>query len=428
MCRVIVLLMGLLVATSTWTASSPDQNPWHSPPPHKPAIHLYFFWSTRCPHCQEARPFIELLPEKYPWISLHSGEVYGNKEHRRRFVELAELIGISASSVPTFIWCGQSYAGWDKDSTSGQLLLGELAGCYREVYGQDPPGTAPQTAPPEGGTILELPLLGTLDPQALSLPALTLLLGALDAFNPCAFFVLLFLLSLLVHTRSRRRMLLVGGVFILFSGLIYFLFMAAWLNLFALVGGIKFITLVAGLIAVTMALVNIKDYFWFKQGASLSISEHNRNNLLKRMRGLLSAERLPALLTGTVVLAVAANSYELLCTAGFPMVYTRILTLHELPTLGYYAYLGLYNLVYVTPLLLIMLAFVFTLGRHKLSKKGGQLLKLLSGMLMLGLGTLLILAPNLLSNLGVALSLFGGAVILTVLIYWLTSHSRRQQQ
>jgi hypothetical protein len=145
------------------------------------------------------------------------------------------------------------------------------------------------------------------------------------------------------------------------------------------------------------------------------------------MRGLLRTDRLPALLTGTVVLAVAANSYELLCTAGFPMVYTRILTFHELPTLGYYAYLGLYNLVYVTPLLLIMLAFVFTLGRHKMNEKEGRLLKLMSGMLMLGLGLLLILAPDLLADPGIALGLFIGTLTLTACIHWLTQHLHHQR-
>ena len=417
--RVVLILMGLLVLASAWADPLEDPSPWHRVPPHKPAIDLYFFWSLRCPHCQEARPFIESLPGKYPWIQLHSQEIYKYTENRQQFIELADLIGISARSVPTFIWCGRSFSGWDSDDTTGQRLLRVLVDCYQDVYCYPPPDIALETAVDKGVESLDIPLLGTLNPQELSLPVLTLLLGGLDAFNPCAFFVLLFLLSLLVHTRSRGRMLLIGGIFVLFSGLIYFLFMAAWLNVFALLGGIELITLAAGLIAVAMALINIKDYFWFKQGASLSISEQNRGRLFERMRGLLNAEKMPALLTGTVVLAIAANSYELLCTAGFPMVYTRILTLQELPTLGYYTYLGLYNLVYVTPLLLIVLAFVFTLGRHKLSEKMGRLLKLLSGTLMLGLGLLLIVAPDLLANVGVALSLFGSAIVMTAIIHWI---------
>ena len=262
----------------------------------------------------------------------------------------------------------------------------------------------------------ELPGLGVIDPATLSLPVLTLTMAGLDAFNPCAFFILLFLLSLLVHARRRRTMLLVGGVFVFFSGLVYFLFMAAWLNVFRWLGEIQAVTLAAGGVAVVMAAINIKDYFWFKRGVSLTLSDGQKAGLFARMRRLLSAERLPAVLAGTVVLAVAANSYELLCTAGFPMVYTRILTLHELPALGYYAYLGLYNTVYVLPLLAIVLVFVATLGARKLSEAEGRVLKLLSGLMMLGLGGLLLVAPERLNSVSTALVLLLGAVTLTTVI------------
>lgn len=68
------------------------------------------------------------------------------------------------------------------------------------------------------------------------------------------------------------------------------------------------------------------------------------------------------MLAATVALAFAANAYELLCTAGFPLVFTRILTLAELITPAYYGYLALYSAVYVLPLLAIAAVFVATLG------------------------------------------------------------------
>ncbi|MCP5118882.1 MAG: hypothetical protein GY953_49350, partial [bacterium] len=148
---------------------------------------------------------------------------------------------------------------------------------------------------------------------------MTLILGGVDAFNPCAFFVLLFLLSLLVHAGGRARMLLIGGVFVLISGLLYFVFMAAWLNLFLVLEGVRLVTVIAGLVAVALAVVNVKDYFFFKQGVSLVIPGSAKPGLFSRMRSLLSADNLPALLGGTVALAIAANTYELLCTSGFPL-------------------------------------------------------------------------------------------------------------
>jgi len=254
------------------------------------------------------------------------------------------------------------------------------------------------------------------DPHALSLPMFTLVVAGLDAFNPCAFFVLLFLLSLMVHARSRSRMLLIGGTFVFFSGLVYFVFMAAWLNLFLVVGGAPLVTLIAGAIAVLIGLLNTKDYFYFKQGPSLTIPDGAKPALYRRMRGLLGAENMAAMLVGTVALALAANSYELLCTAGFPMIFTRVLTLHEVGGAGYYGYLALYNLIYILPLLAIVAVFTVTLGVRKLSEQQGRVLKLLSGIMMLGLGVVLLAAPDLLNSLWVGVALLSAALTITVAV------------
>ena len=124
---------------------------------------------------------------------------------------------------------------------------------------------------------------------------------------------------------------------------------------------------------------------------------------------------MPAMLAATVVLAVAANFYELLCTAGFPMVFTRLLTLAELSPAGRYAYLAAYNLIYVLPLAAIVAVFAGTLGARKLTEREGRLLKLMSGLMMLGLGLLLLFAPERLSQVGIAFGLMGVAVVLTAI-------------
>jgi len=262
---------------------------------------------------------------------------------------------------------------------------------------------------------ISMPFFGEQNASDLSLPAFTLIIAGCDAFNPCAFFVLLSLLSLLIHARSRGRMLLVGGIFVLFSGLFYFLFMAAWLNVFMLAGHLNYITVGAGLLAVAVALINIKDYFAFKKGVSLSIPESAKPGLFEQMRKLVGATSMWPMLIGTLGLAIAANAYELLCTAGFPMVFTRVLTLRELPTTTYYTYLVLYNIVYVVPLAAIVGVFTFTLGTRKLQEREGRFLKLLSGMMMLLLGTVIILAPSLLHSMLTAAALLAGAIGLTML-------------
>lgn len=256
-----------------------------------------------------------------------------------------------------------------------------------------------------GGSRIELPVVGEVDTSTLSLPALTVAIAAMDSFNPCAFFVLFFLLSLLIHSGSRARMLLIGGTFICMSGVVYFLFMSAWLNIFLILGTRAVITVTAGLVAVLVSLINIKDFFFFKKGVSLTISDEAKSKLFDRMRGLLKSTSVLTALGATTVLAAAANSYELLCTAGFPMVYTRALTLKNLSTLQYYSYIGFYNVIYVIPLMVIMGVFVFTLGSRKLTEWQGRELKLVSGLMMLGLGLALLVRPGMLTEAGSSLIL-----------------------
>lgn len=133
---------------------------------------------------------------------------------------------------------------------------------------------------------------------------------------------------------------------------------------------------------------------------------------------LLEGHRLPAMLAATVFLGVAANFYELLCTAGFPMVYTRLLSLQVPDRATQYGWLALYNLIYVLPLAAIVLVFVRTMGARRLGEREGRLLKLLSGLMMLGLGLCLVLAPQALGDPLVALALLAAALGLTGLAAW----------
>ncbi len=371
-----------------------------------PDVTLYYFWSRYCPHCKEAKPFINQLVKRYSWLQLKSYDLVGNKKNQRLYVDMASQIGQPANSVPAFIYCGQMQLGYDNADTTGKELETNLLDCWQHKQG----GLQQQRER------FNLPGLGSMHYQDYSLPVFTLLIAALDAFNPCAFFILFFLLSLMVNQRRRLRMLLIGGTFVLCSGLMYFLFMTAWLNLFLLTKQLMLITAIAGVIAVLFGLVNIKDYFYFKQGVSLSLSDSARENLFARMRRLIQGENVLAMMLATVVLAIAANSYELLCTAGFPMIYTRVLTLSELSTTQYYLYLLFYNLIYIVPLMLIVLLFTLTLGRKKLTESQGRVLKLLSGSMMTGLGVVLLIKPEMLSNMLVSVAVIGFAIVLTVFV------------
>jgi len=369
-------------------------------------VTLYYFWSRHCPHCKIAKPFVNKLPQTYSWLTLHSYDLADNRVNQKRFLLMAQQLEQPANSVPAFIFCGQMMVGYNRAETTGKELEAKLLACYQQ-------GNTQTTQVQKN---VNIPGLGKIHYQYFSLPVFTLLIAALDAFNPCAFFILFFLLSLMVHHRSRARMLVIGGTFVLCSGIMYFLFMSAWLNLFLITEQLIFITATAGVIAIIFGLLNIKDYFFFKQGASLSLSDSSRTKLFTRMRTLTQTGSWPSMIMATIILAIAANSYELLCTAGLPMVYTRILTLSDLSTTQYYLYLALYNVIYIIPLLLIVILFSLTLGSKKLSEQEGRLLKMLSGSMMLGLGSILLLKPEWLNNMLVSVTVIFGSIALTLLI------------
>lgn len=402
-------------ATQAIAAHVPSQ-PWYT---HSNdnllSVNLYFFWSKQCPHCREAVPFINKLDKKHDWLTVYSRELTEHPEHIEQYISLANQLGQEARSVPAFLWCGNMIAGFDSPDNMGKFLEQELVKCY-EWLKSNSKQPQPKTVMQLNNPVINIPWLGTISLQDFSLPVYTLILAGLDAFNPCAFFVLLFLLSFMVHAKSRKRMLIVGGVFVLFSGLMYFLFMAAWLNVFLVMGKINTITISAGVLAIVIAIINIKDYFWFKQGVSLSIPDSAKPSFYQRVRQLVSAESLPPMLIATIGLAMFANLYEFLCTAGFPMVFTRILTMEELPSLSYYFYIALYNLIYVIPLLVIVIVFTMTFGVKKLQVEQGKKLKLLSGMMMLLLGLVMVFAPDLLSNVLAAVGLLLSALLLSWVI------------
>jgi len=408
-CAVVVLsvLLPRAQADSTWIEPGTDG---------RPEVHLYFFWSRTCPHCLAARPFVESIPAGRAWVKLHSLELTRHPEHVRHYVALAGQLGQSAQAVPALLFCGRMWTGWDSDASTGQELLAALDACRDAAL----TGSALDAARAQPEPAFTLPILGELKVDTLSLPLMTVLIAGLDAFNPCAFFVLLFLLSMMVHQNSRARMLTIGSVFVLCSGLMYFAFMAAWLNLFQLLGNLAWVTLAAGVMALTVGLINVKDFFHFGRGISLSIPESRKPAIYQRARAILAAGNVPTMIAATLLLAIAANFYELLCTAGFPMVYTRLLTLQELGPTQHYLYLALYNLIYVIPLAIIVGAFAFTMGARKLSEREGRLLKLMSGLMMLQLGMLLVLAPDWLNRLGVAFVLLGVALGITWLAARLT--------
>lgn len=353
----------------------PISAPVSAAEPH-PDIEL--FVREGCPHCVAAKAFLADLQHERPSLRVTVRDVGLDPGARQRLTTLAIQQRISALGVPAWYVRGNLVVGFRSAATTGARLRALL--------------DLPQA--PQAPEAIVVPFVGALRPGDLGLPLFTLAIGLLDGFNPCAMWVLLFLLSLLVNLHDRTTMALLAGVFVLVSGAVYFLLMAAWLNVFLLIGVSRVTQMVLGSLASLVGAMNITDFARRAPGVSLVIPDSTKPGLYARMRRILYAENLRGAMLGIAALAVLVNAVELLCTAGFPFLYTQILTLRQLPLWEYYAYLGLYNLAYIFDDALIVTIAVVTLGHHKLQERGGRWLKLLSGIVMLALGLLLILVPE----------------------------------
>ena len=346
-----------------------------------PCERLVVYTRAGCPHCAAAREFLPQLLARHPALRIEEHDVVADAEARQRFFELSARHAIDRPGVPTFEACGRILVGFDRGQASAEALQALVDGGAQ----------TPRKLTVRG--------LGELSVERLGLPGFTLAVGLVDGFNPCATWVLLFLLSLLVNVRSRARMAMVAGTFVVMSGVVYFAFMAAWLNLFLLLGASRLLQYVLGALALGMAVINIKDFLVPGRGPSLSIPAGLKPGLYARVREVINAERLGAALFGVAVLAILVNLAELLCTAGLPALYTHVLARHETSALGRYGYLLLYNLAYVADDALLVTLAVVTLRRLKLQERAGRWLKLLSGVLVGLLGVLLLFAPGMLLQL-----------------------------
>ncbi|TWU46685.1 thioredoxin/cytochrome c biogenesis CcdA family protein [Rubripirellula reticaptiva] len=389
---------------------------------------------STCPRCADAKKYLSKLNQVWPAIRLQIHEVDADSVARLRWEALCRGGG-SVPGLPTFDFSGHVIIGYQGDAVTGVQIERLIERCecrsatdnspkstmlrfadlslqaeannrdgddfefeLPEEAGDDDIGTATiaseslqETDPLES---IDVPVFGKLKVDDLGLPLFTFAVGIVDGFNPCAMWILVFLLSVLVNIKDRRKIILIAGTFVVVSGLAYYAFMAAWLNLFLLIGIARPVQIVLGLVALFIGVVNVKDFFAFKQGISLSIPDSQKPGLYRRVRQIVEAKYIGAAIGGAIVLAVVVNTVELLCTAGLPALYTQVLTLQELPAWQNYAYLALYIAAYMLDDTILLTIVVATLSHRKLQEREGRWLKLISGIVILLLGIAMIFFPS----------------------------------
>jgi glutaredoxin len=374
------------------------------------AVNVYAFVSDGCPHCEKAVDFLRRQAQPIAGVQLHVLELTRSAENRSLFAAAAARLGVADVGVPTVLIGERFLVGYDDDTTTGAEYLAQIEAC-RRGHCADPLAGLPAgwPAPDVAATVpapveshsaperIRVPLLGEVELRRLSLPALTVLLAALDGFNPCAMWTLVFLIGLLLGMQDRARMWVLGSAFIIASAFVYFLFLAAWLNVLLFLGAVVWVRAAIGLVALGGGAYCIREYFANREATCKVTAPARRRQVFERLRALASERRFLLALAGIVLLAFAVNLVEAVCSAGIPAVYSQVLAMNDLPRWQYYAYLGLYILVFMADDLVVFLVAMKTLQITGLSGKYTRVSNLLGGTLLLCLGALLLLRPDLLT-------------------------------
>ena len=394
-------------------------------------VEITLYYGRECPKCEQLREWFDEVGAEYG-LEVTEIEVWHDADNREAFVAAGEELGFEASSVPTTVLGTRVWIGYTdpirEDIASGIALAAAGEPVPPGVYGTPEAGTCGgeelTCAPDETGSKIDVPLIGTVSLDDQSLLVSTIIIGFVDGVNPCSLWVISVLLTIVVRTASRRRVLAIGSTFLLVTAGMYALYMAGIYSALTVVGFLGWIQVVVALAAGIFGAVSVKDYFAFKKGLSFTIPDSAKPGIYKRVREAAGHERLLPALTATVALGVAVSLIETPCTAGFPVLWTGLLRANGVGP----AESALLFLAYMVPFLLDeMIVFgiaVFTMRAAKMQEKHGELLKLFAGVTMLALATIMVIDPQFMESPVKAALLFGVAFLLAWLIHVLTSRVR----
>lgn len=374
-------------------------------------VNLYLFSSDSCPHCKAERSFLDSIYENYPNLTIYDFEVSKNQNNVRAFQIAEETLGANVNGVPFTVIGGEYFIGFG-EGTTDVLIEEKIKECVANTC-EDPVGVAlgivketesieretvsmEEKAEPETETdkTFNVPFLGEISARTVSIPLLTLVLGFVDGFNPCAMWVLLFLISMLIGMENKRRRWILGSTFIFVSALVYFVFMSLWLNLILFLGFIFAIRIIIGLVAIVGGVYSVKKGLDSTSGCSVT-GEEKRVKILNKMKEVVHQKSFWLSMFGITILAFSVNLVELICSAGLPAVYTQVLAINNLAVWQYYAYIALYVFIFMLDDLIVFILAMKTLEITGLTTKYSKITRIIGGVIMLIIGILLIFRPEL---------------------------------
>jgi len=384
-------------------------------------VNLYFFYGDGCPHCAKEEIFLNQLEQENKNIKVYRYETWHNSDNQKLLARIGKELKLNITGVPVLIIGDKAVIGYYSDKTTGikiKSIIDDYSalGCSDIVepilkgsgdnnqcihscdHGDEEcihdcgcgadsgvSGEIPET--------INIPLFGEVNLANISLPAFTVMVAAIDGFNPCAMWVLLFLISLLLGMKDRRRMFILGSVFIVASGAVYFLFLSAWLNLFLFLGFVLWVRIAIGSVALVSGVFHLRDW-WLNSGVCRVTGGGKRKLVFEKLRKIINEKQFWIALIGIIVLAFAVNLVELICSAGLPAVFTQVLALSDLPAYQYYIYLFLYIFIFMLDDLLVFFLAMATLQMQAISSKYTRWSGLVGGILIFLIGILLLFKPG----------------------------------
>ena len=376
---------------------------------------LVLFWGDGCPHCAAEKEWLGQALEDYPLLTVVQYEVWYDEANRDLLQQVATERGFEVSGVPVTILGDRVWVGWSD-------VVGAEITAYLDQRGAGEPAAPPsepsrpsQPVDPTGMTI-DVPLFGEVT-LGESLIASTLVIGLVDGMNPCSLWVITVLLAIVVRTGARGRVIAIGTTYLVVTALMYGLFILGVYSALGLIAHLTAVQVVVAVVAGVLGVLSVKDYFAFRQGVSLTISDTAKPGLYHRMRRAAGHEALLPALGATVVLAVGVSFIEIPCTAGFPLLWAGLLEANDVGFVEGLGLLVLFMVPYLLDELVVFAVAVVTMRSLKMQERHGRLLKLVAGTMMIALAVTMLVAPEAMTSPVVALAIFGAAVLAAAAVH-----------
>ena len=374
----------------------------------KNLVNIYLFHSETCPHCREEIMTLDDLVSEYDNVKVYKYEI-GNDENLKLLEEISEIYDTPVSGVPFTVIGDKYFKGFSYENYYARFRatidyysehgytdhVGEhIGGIPLPTYEVDDDGDIDTYI--DEKTNYKIKVFGKeISLKNLTLPVISILIGLVDGFNPCAMWVLLFLISMLIGMNDRKKMFILGFTFLFTSAFVYLLFMLAWLNAATLLLAVKWVRMTIGLVALVGGIINLSSYIRHRKDNGCDvIDEKKRSKIFDKIKKFTHEKNLWLAAIGAIALAVSVNIVELACSAGLPVMFIQILSMNNPNLLERIVYIALYMIAFLLDDLIVFIIAMRTMEVTGFSTKYGKISKLIGGILLLLIGILMILKPQ----------------------------------